>query len=79
MEYAVVLQGQLPGAKVPPDVGVSQRTHGHGEQAECEDADAHMPSLWELDHSSDKGQRDCSAYPLRYPQRMSDFSEREMF
>ncbi len=45
MEDAVVLQDQLPGAKVPPDVWVSQRAHGHGEQAECEDGYAHMASL----------------------------------
>ena len=50
MEDAVVLQGQLSGAKVPPDVWVSQGTHGHGEQAERQDQYAEPAGLQDLDH-----------------------------
>ena len=50
VEDAVVLQNQLSGAKVPPDVRVSHATHGHGEQAKRQDQYAEPASLQDLDH-----------------------------
>ncbi len=45
MEDAMVLQGQLPGAEVPPDVRVGNAARGHDEQAESENGHEHAASL----------------------------------
>ncbi len=51
VEDAVVLQDQLSGAEMPPDVRVGHAAHGHGKQAERQDGDEYPASLQEADHS----------------------------
>ena len=37
MKEGMILKNELAGAQVPPDVGVSHATSGHGEQTERQD------------------------------------------
>ena len=65
MEEVVILEDQLSGAKVPPDVGIADTASGHGEQAKREDSDENPASLQETGHV----QRDCMPADARFPLR----------
>ena len=46
----MILDGQLPGAQVPPHVGIGHAAGGHDEQTEGEDKDEHAASLEKFFH-----------------------------
>ena len=65
MEDAVVVDDQLSGAQVPPDVGVGHATNRHGEQAESENEYAEPAGLQEAGHAVDKSEpivAPCAAF-----------------
>ena len=45
VEQTVILENQLSGAEMPPDVRVGNAAGSHGEQAECEDGYEYPASL----------------------------------
>ena len=53
VEDAVILYGQLPGAQVPPYVGIGHAARGHDEQSQGQDEDEYASSLEELFHQSE--------------------------
>jgi hypothetical protein len=61
VEETVILEDQLSGAEVPPDVRVCNAANRHSEQAEREDGYEHPASLQEVGHNHDKSKRDCSS------------------
>src|SRR5437868_4648180 len=54
VEESMVLQHQLPGAKMPPDVGIGYSSRGHGEEAKRDNHGEHTASLQEHGHGAAK-------------------------
>src|SRR5271165_4676466 len=50
MEQAAILEDQLSGAKVPPEVWVGDAASGHAEQAKREDGHEYPAGLQEAEH-----------------------------
>ena len=51
MEKAVILQDELSGAEVPPDIRVGNPARRHGEHAESENDDTEPAGLQQMGHS----------------------------
>lgn len=54
MKDGMVLQDQLSGAEVPPEVGIAHAAHRHGEQAESEDDQEYPAGLQQPGHRGGK-------------------------
>ena len=50
MKYSVVLENQLSGTQVPPEIGIVHGTCSHDEQAQREDEYKHTPRLQQVSH-----------------------------
>ena len=64
MKQAVILEDQLSGAQVPPDVRVSHPAGRHGEQTQSENEYEHPTSVQESGHGCDRSQRAPKGRPI---------------
>src|SRR5450755_1803682 len=54
MKYGMVLQDQLPGAQMPPDVGINDSARRHGEQANSQNVNEN-PACLKMRFHVDRG------------------------